>query len=178
MKNFRILLLLCIYHFGFCTEGYSQQTAEKKIKIYNAIITTSQKQKLSGVFLEVQDSSVTIISSDEKIKVPATSIMVIKIKRKGAVGRGATIGGLSGVGLGLIIGLASGDDECPQGSWCIYQMSAGDKALAGGLALGISGTIVGMTIGAVSRAEKIHVNGDAKIFQNNVEKMKTYVQFK
>lgn len=179
MNNFQIATTLSICLLGLCAVCNSQQPAEKKLKVYNAIITTAQqKQKLKGVLLDVQDSSVTIISMDKTMRVPATSITDIKIKRKGAVGRGAAVGGLTGMGLGFIIGLASGDDECPQGSWCIYQATAEEKALAGGLVFGLGGSIVGVIIGGVSRAEKIDINRDLKVFQANVERMSKYDQIR
>lgn len=177
MKIFPLRILLGICLVGSYASGYCQQPPKKKLKIYNAIISTSvQNQILRGILLEVRDSSITLISKEERVLVPATSIAVIKIKRKAAVGRGAAVGGLTGLGLGFIIGFASGDDECPPGTWCIYQATAEENALAGGVVLGTGGTIIGVIIGAVSRAEKIKINGDPRIFQNNLEKMKKYAQ--
>jgi hypothetical protein len=177
MKDYQIRTLLTMCLLSFCTAGRGQQTAEKRLRIYNAIISTpEQQQKLRGVLLEVHDSAVTIISKDVAVRIPATSIREIKIKRKAAVGRGAAVGGLTGFGLGLIIGFASGDDQCPPGSWCIYQATAEEKALGGGLVLGAGGTIIGVIIGAASRAEKIKINNDPRIFRNNLERLKKYLK--
>jgi hypothetical protein len=68
-------------------------------------------------------------------------------------GRGAleglVLGGASGFALGIGIGLASGDDHCNPSSLCLFQLSAGEKALIVGVALGTTGLALGALVGAV-----------------------------
>ena len=73
-------------------------------------------------------------------------IKSITYRRKGATGRTILAGTAIGFVTGAIIGLASGDDD--PNSW--FRISAGEKALAGGFLLGITGAIVGTIAGLVS----------------------------
>jgi hypothetical protein len=56
------------------------------------------------------------------------NVAKLKLKRQGAGGRAALIGGAIGVGVGIIAGLIEGDD--PEGYW--LRFSAGDKAVVYG----------------------------------------------
>ena len=110
------------------------------------------------------------------MSIPSNSIKNIKFKRTASVGRGAAVGGVTGLFLGLIIGFASGDDQCPPNTFCIYESTAGEKALAGGLVLGAAGSIVGVIIGASSHTQKIKINGDQKIFLTEREDIRKYAR--
>ena len=115
MKYLTLCLLPCI--LALLAYSASAQDRPKKMRTYNVtIITATNPGKIHGLLYQVSDSSIVVIDDDQRISVPAKSIQSLKIKRKGAVGRGAAVGALTGFGLGAIIGLASGDDECPQGS--------------------------------------------------------------
>jgi hypothetical protein len=50
-------------------------------------------------------------------------------------GRVFTLGFLGGALVGIVPGLADGDDVCEPGAWCLFQISAEEKALAGGRSL-------------------------------------------
>jgi hypothetical protein len=67
-------------------------------------------------------------------------------------GQGATIGGLSGV----IVGLASGNDHCGSQEFCIpaFEFSAGQKAAVAGIVFGTLGAALGAIVGTVSRGER------------------------
>jgi len=62
-----------------------------------------------------------------------------------SVGVGLLVGSVSGV----LVGLASGDDDPQQ--W--FAFSAGEKAAIGGVALGLTGAAVGLIVGLVRRHE-------------------------
>ena len=178
MNAFRSQLFLaaCLLTFPADVMG---QARVQKIKLYNAIISSVfQGEKHKGPLLEVTDSSITILSKGGPMSIPSNSIKDIKFKRTASVGRGAAVGGVTGFFLGLIIGFASGDDECPPGSWCIYQATAGEKGLAGGLVLGATGSVVGVIIGAASHTQKIRINGDGKIFLGKKEEIKKYARLR
>jgi hypothetical protein len=51
-------------------------------------------------------------------------------------------------------GFASGDDRCDSSVPCFLQMTAGQKAAVGGLALGIVGGALGLLIGAVAPGDR------------------------
>lgn len=68
----------------------------------------------------------------------------------GGFGRGFLIGAGAGAALGVASGLASGDDD--QAGW--FAMSAGEKAVAGGVLLGGAGGLVGGIIGLAARGER------------------------
>lgn len=173
MKYLTRWLLPCI--FALLAYSASAQERPKKMRTYNVtIFTATNPGKIHGLLYQVSDSSIVVIDDDQRISVPAKSIQSLKIKRKAAVGRGAAVGALTGFGLGAMIGLASGDDECPQGSICIYQATAGEKALGGGIVLSGGGALIGLIIGSVSRAEKIIINGDPNTFLHNLETIKKY----
>ena len=142
MNAFRIQLFLAACLLTFHADVIGQARVQK-IRIYNSIISTVfLGEKHKGPLLEVTDSSITILSRSGPMSIPSNSIKDIKFKRTASVGRGAAVGGVTGFVLGLIIGLSSGGDECPQGSICIYQATAGEKGLAGGLVLGGVGSLV------------------------------------
>lgn len=148
----------------------------QKAKVYDAIVSTVfQGKNYKGPLLDVNDSSVTILSKGTPVPIPVNSIRALKFRRKAAVGRGALVGGITGLGLGAIIGSASGDDECPQGSICLYEANAGETALAGGLVFSGVGTVVGVLIGSLSSKEKITINGKREILQANQQKIKEYL---
>ena len=69
--------------------------------------------------------------------------------RRRAAGRGAVFGAVGGGLAGIAAGLADGDDRCDAGSWCLFQMSAGEKAVIGGLVFAGAGTLVGVAIGTL-----------------------------
>lgn len=161
--------------FLFIPDCVGQQQTPK-IKVYNAVIyTIYQGPNYKGPLLQVTDSSLTILWKGTPTSIPSNSVRTIKFKRKAAGGRGAVAGGITGLALGMIIGAASGDDECPPGQICIYQATAGEKALAGGLVLSVCGSVVGAIIGSLSHAEIIKVNGNRETFVANKEKLRRYL---
>ena len=170
----RIILIICTSMLAPCANSYGQKST-KKLKVYMARISTKEQEKpIKGVLEEIRDSSVVVSTAKERVRIPASAIQEIKIKRKGAVGRGALAGGLTGLGLGLMIGFASGDDECDPNAWCILPMTAEEKAMGAGVFLGICGAATGIIIGSVSKAEKISINGNQGTFKKNLEVMKKY----
>ena len=87
-----------------------------------------------------------------------TDSPVSEPKKRHGAGRGALIGFLVGAGTGASIGFLSGDDRCnmsPSAEWlgaaiCGVSFSANEKALLGGISLGVIGTAVGAVLGAAN----------------------------
>jgi hypothetical protein len=175
MNSISVYFTITFVWFAAVTPS-SGQTAKPKTRVYNAIVSTVHEgTAYRGVTLEVGDSYITILSKGEEIRLQSASIKTIRFKRKASVGRGAVIGGVTGLVLGAIIGFADGDDQCPPGSWCIYSATAEEKALAGGLVLCAAGTMVGVIAGAAASGQKIRINGDQTTFQSKQEEMKKYM---
>jgi hypothetical protein len=63
--------------------------------------------------------------------------------------RGGIIGAVTGGAAGIVAGLVDGDDRCGSGEWCLFEMSAGEKAVLGGMALGAAGGVIGAAIGGL-----------------------------
>ena len=72
------------------------------------------------------------------------------VGKRSQAGRGARIGALVGLVAGMALGFASGDDD-PNG-W--FAMTAGEKALAGGVLLGGTGGLLGLIVGATHRVDR------------------------
>ena len=72
--------------------------------------------------------------------------MDVSIRQERKVLKSSGIGALIGAGSGVLIGLASGDEEGP--GWA---PSAGEKAVFAGVGLGVVGGVVGLVIGLSRR---------------------------
>lgn len=62
---------------------------------------------------------------------------------------GLLVGGGVGFGLGLMFGLADGDDDCGEGYHVCIALSAGEKGLLLGTGLGLLGALGGVSLGAL-----------------------------
>lgn len=110
----------------------------------------------SGTFLVtvLADEELVLEDTDgREVRVPHASLSRLLVDRgprsrgSGAL-RGLAIGGGAGVLAGAVIGFADGDDDCPSDSWCLFQMTAGEKASIGAVVFGLVGGVVGATLGA------------------------------
>ena len=136
---------------------------------------------LKGHLSGVSDNQLILKANDNQVRVPSENVKSFTVKRKKSAARGALIGFGIGAAAGIIIGLASGDDpvmtypnpgEDPLGLGTMvaavnnaFVMTAGEKALAGGLTLGATGAIVGAIIGAVAK-KKFIIGGKKEKFHD------------
>ena len=78
-------------------------------------------------------------------------------------GRGALEGLLLGAGIAgttfAMLGYASGDDECT--GFCLFTMSASDKAIFGAFVGGITGGLFGIVIGAIRGSHYVYENSES-----------------
>ncbi len=162
-------------------QAQTDSASEKKQKIFIAAVTTMDGKTLKGHLSGVSDTQLILKANGNQVRVPSENVKSFTVKRKNSAARGALIGFGIGAAAGIIIGLASGDDpvmtypnpgEDPLGLGTMvvavnnaFAMTAGEKALAGGLTLGATGAIVGAIIGAVAK-KKFIIGGKKEKFHD------------
>ncbi len=121
------------------------------------IVTKKDGQQIRGELITVKPNSLLLLDTEGKdVSVDIVDIKVIRIVKKSNVGKGALYGLLIGGAAGALLGFASGDDE----SDFLLNFTAEEKALIAGASLGITGLILGVTIGATSGKDKtIQIEG-------------------
>ena len=78
------------------------------------------------------------------------------VSRGRGLAEGLALGGLGGAALGIVLGLADGDDKCPPDNFCLIQFSAGAKAAIGGIALGGIGLVLGGLLGVAVGSHDVY----------------------
>ena len=177
-KTLTIVMVLLLVAPNICA-----QNKTKKIIVYKVWVTKMDGSKVRGFFYAADAQGVTISKSktpDESnlLLVEAENIRLIKMRRKGAVGKGAGIGFLSGAAFGAIIGYASGDDglRCTStviGTLCFEGSTAGEKAIIEAIGLGIIGSGVGAIVGTSKK--KIHIDGNIETYRIQLNSLTNYV---
>lgn len=89
-----------------------------------------------------------------------TNVAQLKLRKKGAAGRTALVGGAIGVGVGILAGFIEGDD--PEGYW--LRFSAGDKAILYGISAGAGGSLIGFIIGSIAH-KKFIIGGNRERYK-------------
>jgi len=180
MKKIVLLMAACSLTVALL-QAQTDSAAEKKQKIFIASVTTMDKKLLKGYLSAVNDTQLVLKTKNDQLSVPAENLKSFTIKRKNSVLKGALIGFGIGAAAGIVIGLASGDDpkmaypdpnDDPLGIGTMatalnnaFAMTAGQKAVAGGLGLGATGAIVGTIIGAVAK-KKFIIGGKKEKFHD------------
>jgi len=172
-----LLLLLSFPSFFLCTEtAFGQKSHPPKMKVYNALVhVTTQSKKIVGVLTDVGDSAIHVSSKDREVRINASTIKKIVIKRKGSVGRSVLAFTLIGITAGAIAGSAQGDSPCdPPASWIACDpVTASDKALAGAVVFGLTGSLVGWVVGSIAK-ERIAIGESQLVFEENVALLRKY----
>ena len=144
------------------------------------IVLTNTKYELNGEIYKTGDTSITLKKAmySEQVfnktefslmPIPVTRIDYISIYKKGSAGKGLLIGGITGMFLGGLIGLASGDDK-PDGPWDFFVLTAGEKAGIGAVVGFIPGALIGLAAGSSKIIIGIHGNADKyKIRRNELD---------
>ena len=149
-----------------CSFGFTQKT-----KIYRAWITDTDGTTVSGALTSATEDGLVVLdwkNRDTVAEIEPGQIRVLKFRRKGATGRGAWIGAVSGAAAGILIGFADGDDE---EGW--FAFTAEEKATAAGIGLAIPGTFVGMIIGSLPK--RMVIKGDRQAYLGFLPEIQTYL---
>ncbi len=120
----------------------------------DVIIYRKSGGDIRGSLLAVHDNSVIVSLSKNRSRFSVNDLSAVAkadidrviIEGGSNILHGMGIGGLIGGGVGMVAGLASGDD--PPNQW--FAFSAGEKAMMGLVAGGVAGALVGTIAGAVT----------------------------
>lgn len=155
----RPILLLLAFLMSF-SYGLNAQNNSKAIQINKVWVKLMDGSKTKGVFYSADEHSIKIsknnsLSKSNLIIIDSEKIDVMKIRSKGKIGKGAWIGGASGAGFGVAIGMATDSGEMKS-----------VVATVSGLFLGIIGTGIGAAVGSIKK--KIQINGDSELYIYNL----------
>jgi hypothetical protein len=178
MKKHVIITLLLMY-VPFLLPA-QQDTVPK---IYKTWITLNDNSKeVKGILYEIKDSSIVVTNSLSRSDllygnfnitiIDYGNINIVKNRRNNRVLFGFLGGITLGFATGAIIGYSQGDDQCPINKWCIFQMTARDKASVGGILGALAGAGIGTIMGLVKI--KIPISGNFEKFNKNKSRLKKY----
>ena len=161
-----IVMMMCIIGSSF-----SQKSEKNKIKVYKVWVTQLDGINYRGFYLYSADKNGIVITSDyisaeQRYTIDYSKILMIRMRRKGNVGRTALILGGAGAIVGGGLGFAAGDD--PENMW--FRADKEEKAAAGLIAGGVLGTGFGALFGSIR--EKMIINGDLENYMRHFPKLK------
>ena len=168
MKTIKLItLMVIILSMNFV---YTQEKV-KKVKIYKTWVSLIDESEIFGVLHQLNDSSilVTDIKTEISQEINISDIQKIKIRRKNSIGRGALIGGASGLVVGGMVGYMSGDD--PEGI-SLFKMTAEEKAVFNGVIFIPFGAGAGILIGTIKK--KFDINGSISNYNKNIRELREY----
>lgn len=149
----------------------------KMYKIWLTFNNEPIKLKGIGILYQSKESSILItpfinkrqlISDEYLVEFPIKNIETIKLRKNKKIGKGILIGAITGLAVGGLIGLISGDD--PPDDW--FGLTAGEKAIFAGVPLAASGAGIGAILGSIKM--KIPINGSSDKYQKNIAKLREY----
>jgi len=152
--------LLIIVLLILMTEVNAQQSLKRKI--YQMKIINQDGSVVKGNLARIDDGNLFLSSDRGLLEVKTDQIRMIKVRRKGSVGKGIGIGAGTGALLGYIIGYSSYEEPDCTGTWFCIDYGPETEGMAG-MTLGILlGGTVGGTIGSSSK--KFEINGNQNSF--------------
>jgi hypothetical protein len=193
MKNY--LLSFITFFFAISVFSQTDSTAsEKKVVPSIATVKTLDGKTVKGWFYKMNDENIYLLpvkknkkyfrSSDflspdvnaGSFNIQVSQINTIALQKKNAGWKGILIGLGAGVVTGALLGFISGDNpiqECgPNDFFCLgaainnaFAMTAGEKALAGALGLGLAGSLTGFILSKVAK-KKFIIGGQKDTYRN------------
>lgn len=179
MRYLLIILGMSIHISVIAQKIYMDDSFELKKRIYKVSIITADFKKSTGYLANLSDSNLYLVSSpihfgsvkknDHLSGYSYAHLEKIEIKRKGSAGRGAWQGALIGLASGAIVGFVLGDDPVapsyndpnnPLGNlysniYNAFRMTAGEKAVAVGIAGAVTGSLIGVLVGSLVKKKFI-----------------------
>ena len=155
---------------SFLNLSFGQQ--KKKVSTYKVWVEMRESDlRYTGILLGLKDSSVVLQFWNEEnaLEIPVKRIDRIKIRRKGAIGKGAAIGGVAGLVTGFLIGYSQGDD--PES---FFAMSAESKGAYSALGIGMVGAAAGTIFGALKK--KFSIRGSQEQYETVRPDLQKYLQ--
>jgi len=190
MKNLLLIPFSILVIQGF---GQTDSIAKtKKIVPYHAIIRTIDGGKTKGWLYKIDDNNIYLLPASSRKKLSAaqlkstnlnmsamnfdiSQINTISTQKKNSGLKGALIGLGVGALTGVISGLASGDDPIAPYTGTFadvfialgnsFAMTAEEKAVADGIALGLTGAITGFVIGKLAK-KKFIIGGKKEVYRD------------
>jgi len=157
MKQIYFFLLTIL----LVTSTYAQEQRKPKRMTLKLTLVDSILRVEHGYLAAMADSGLVMVKSpvvfDQQLStspsnlIPYQNISVVTVRRKGSVGRGILIGGLSGLFLGGVIGYASYKPVNCEGAWFCMDFGPGYDAAAGASIGTLAGAAIGGIIGALAR---------------------------
>jgi hypothetical protein len=165
-----------ILFISFTAIAQSDTTAKKQLPSL-ATVQTTGGTKIKGWFYKMDDDKIYLLPASNKslklfslgnaelnngmIPLQVSEIQTVSLQKKGAAGRGAILGLGIGALTGVIVGFAEGDDPVTPYTGTFgdifiavgnaFAMTAEEKAVANGLALGVTGALTGYLIGKLTK---------------------------
>jgi len=152
----RVLALACVAVLAapaaLAGQGLTRLKAGDRVRLTAPSIGVVQRQTFTLV--DVTADSITLTPEGRSLTLDCALADVTSLQvqrgRKRATLRGLGIGALAGAAIGVAAGFADGDDP-PD---AFIAMTAGEKAVAAGLALGGLGGVVGALIGTAVKVDR------------------------
>ena len=122
-------------------------------------IVTFDQRYLPATAIETPTGTAFRAVNGEVYEMGQVARVIDKRHARGAA-EGFGIGGGLGVAGGVVLGLAGGDDPpCEDGRWCLFNMSASEKAVFAGIVFGVLGGAIGLATGAMRGSRFVYENG-------------------
>jgi hypothetical protein len=181
---------LAILFISFAAIAQSDTTAKKQLPNLATVQTTSGT-KIKGWLYKIDDEKIYLLPASNKslksfslgsaelnngmIPLQVSEIQTLSLQKKGAAGRGALLGLGIGALTGVIIGFAEGDDPVTPYTGTFgdifiavgnaFAMTAEEKAVANGLAMGVTGALTGYLIGKLTK-KKFIIGGKKEVYRD------------
>ncbi len=167
----RVSILIMVFMVGSFFNLHAQDKDSKKGRYKVWVTKMDKSSKTKGYLLETKDNYISIMnySSDGgSEQVDIGNIKKIKIRKKGKPLKGIVYGMFIGFSTGMLLGIASGDDNSGN-----FSLSAADKGFIIGTLFTIPGAIVGAIVGHRMNV-KIPIKGNKDSYNAQREKLRKY----
>ncbi len=134
------------------SQGLEGVTAGDRVRLTAPAIGVVKRQTFTLVGVTADSITLSPVGQDITIDCAIADLSSLQAHRgqKRATWRGLVIVGTTGAAIGILAGLVDGSDPPDE----LFGMSAGEKALIGGVALGVLGGAVGALLGSTAKVDR------------------------